>query len=241
MGDRGWYKRSVWESVVARAAGGGLDLAAVGERAQYDAAVEIPHRLDVDPAWGVLLVLGHSKAIWDPFVAWLAADRRRITAPHPLDTYAEQVVSDALDGVTGACRWLHDRARPRLSAARLAAITGLASAGPAGLSAHPEFGPWIALRAVVVLPGSPGAAAGVVATRPCGGCDAPCERALQDVLDDGATVDHEGVASNWRRWVGVRDACPVGRSHRYDAAALAYHYTKDIKYLHELVDAHTGA
>lgn len=28
-------------------------------------------------------------------------------------------------------------------------------------------------------------------------------------------------------WIAVRDACPIGREHRYPEDQLRYHYTKD--------------
>jgi hypothetical protein len=28
----------------------------------------------------------------------------------------------------------------------------------------------------------------------------------------------------WHAWLAVRDACPVGRAHRYDDDQLRYHY-----------------
>lgn len=39
----------------------------------------------------------------------------------------------------------------------------------------------------------------------------------------------------WRPWLAVRDACPLGREHRYSEQQVAYHYTKDAKWLREAV------
>jgi methylmalonic aciduria homocystinuria type C protein len=36
---------------------------------------------------------------------------------------------------------------------------------------------------------------------------------------------------DWRSWLAVRDACPVGRSARYAEEQIAYHYTKDPSHL----------
>jgi cyanocobalamin reductase (cyanide-eliminating) / alkylcobalamin dealkylase len=33
-------------------------------------------------------------------------------------------------------------------------------------------------------------------------------------------------ADTWRAWLAVRDACPVGREHRYGDDQIAYHYAK---------------
>lgn len=227
--------------IVRKARRGGLDLSALGSRAGYDAQVEPGHRLRGDEDWGVVLVLGNTKEIWNPFVAWLADDDARVAAPHPLDAYVAEVVRAAVGpGSRAEVHGLHDRARPVLSARKLAAVCGLASAGPAGLSAHDRFGPWIALRAAVVLPGP--TPRGEEARAPCADCEGPCATALTNVLSeqgrDPGEPDHTDVARRWRSWVSVRDACPVGRSWRYDTHALAYHYTKDRSQLRALVDAH---
>ena len=42
---------------------------------------------------------------------------------------------------------------------------------------------------------------------------------------------HETVRENWRSWVAIRDACPLGKAHRYSDEQIRYHYTKDIKLL----------
>jgi hypothetical protein len=49
-------------------------------------------------------------------------------------------------------------------------------------------------------------------------CDAPCHDALARAL---------ATPNDWRAWLAVRDACPIGRDYRYDDDQLRYHYTKD--------------
>ena len=36
-----------------------------------------------------------------------------------------------------------------------------------------------------------------------------------------------GLGDTWRLWLAVRDACPVGREHRYGDDQIGYHYRHD--------------
>jgi methylmalonic aciduria homocystinuria type C protein len=42
-----------------------------------------------------------------------------------------------------------------------------------------------------------------------------------------AQVGREGISDTWPLWLAVRDACPIGRAHRYDDAQIRYHYARD--------------
>jgi methylmalonic aciduria homocystinuria type C protein len=83
---------------------------------------------------------------------------------------------------------------------------------------HPVFGPWIGLRAAAVLDVDAPAGAPPLAPLPCRDCAHACEPAFARAL---------GAGDAWRAWLAVRDACPVGRTHRYGEAQLRYHCTKD--------------
>jgi methylmalonic aciduria homocystinuria type C protein len=97
---------------------------------------------------------------------------------------------------------------------RIAHLAGFAYLAPTHLSIHPIYGPWFALRAVVALPGS--AIARTPIAPPCR-CAAACTSALARAMSSKDT----------NLWIAVRDACPIGREHRYDDDQLHYHYTKD--------------
>jgi len=171
------------------------------------------------------LLVGHSRALWPPFLEQL--DPR---AEHPLDHHCEAVVTRAAAslGVVTRCFYSHHLS-PTLPIQRLAEAVGFAALSPSHLSLHPQHGPWIGLRAVVVAeiayagPPKPGL------PRPCDDCDAPCMRALERAVEKGAT-------STWRDWLEVRDRCPEASPSRYGAAQLSYHYTKERRWLDVVVD-----
>lgn len=188
-------------------------------------------RLGFEQPLGV--VVGNTKRLWPHFTRW--RELTRFQGLRPLDHYVQIQVSAAVARAL-ACvglppRWsayfshrmdysLCDGARVGpVPIQRLAHLAGLASLSPAHLSVHPRVGPWLALRAVLVLPceGSPSSAP---REQPCGGCrDRPCEGALARAL--APRLDGEPLSA---RWIAVRDACPVGRKWRYDTPQLRFHY-----------------
>ena len=194
----------------------GLDLAVA-----FDARTSAEPWL-VDPARPCGLVIGNTRAVWTPFCAAYAADRALRDAPDPLEHYVERVIAAALpsDARVFYAHRLYDGAY--LPFQRVAAAVGLGELTPAHLLVHPIFGPWIALRALVLTAGAPPSPA---APLPVPGAHTPAgEAALAAAL---AATGPDA----WRAWLAVRDACPIGRAHRYSDAQIRYHYTKDPRVL----------
>ena len=111
----------------------------------------------------------------------------------------------------------------------------LAWLAPSHLVVHPVFGPWVALRAVLVID-APGPPPGAPLDASCDECSQACKPALAAALaatSDDPIPSHGEVARGWRRWVAVRDACPRGQEHRYGEQQLRYHYTWDPAILDE--------
>jgi methylmalonic aciduria homocystinuria type C protein len=173
-------------------------------------------------------LIGNTAALWDVFIKQYSIDTTLQTAPDPLDAWVERAVHEALRRARGvsSVTFGHraDAQGGYLPMQRIARDAGLAALSPAHLSAHPEYGLWWALRALVVFeqegPPSP-----TPALAPCAGCAAPCAPALEAALSAQAHPDRASIRADWRAWVAVRDACPVGRHHRYGEGQLGYHYT----------------
>lgn len=240
--------------VLTRLAQGGIDLARAFDLATFHARAPesewletfgLPHPL--------ALVLGNTRALWPCFLDALAGDPKLCAEEHPLDAYVERVVLAALADVPVpfAIAWGHHRAAPFVPLQRIAAAAGLAELGPAHLSVHPEHGPWIGLRAVIVFR----ADAAEVDLEPaapsrCASCEQPCRAALAHALTlsqepsgdflgapAGSGSSPPPFSERQRAWVRVRDVCPVGRDSRYSALQLHYHYTKDRSTLEKAVTA----
>lgn len=197
----------------------GLDLLASLATVDYDAHVGPAFRL---PSFGreraLAVVIGNTRALW-PHV-------RMRDGAHPVDTYVvatiEEEVRTAAAGLRWEARWAHHMPAT-VGIQRAAAVAGLAWLAPSHLCVHPTFGPWIALRAVVVFDadGPPEPAPAVAA--PCD-CARGCGPVFEAAVAAGVPRDGGELRAVWRRWLAVRDACPVGRAHRYDDAQIEHHY-----------------
>lgn len=224
-----------WEPVVERIAArcrpAGLDLLRAFQVGWYNRAVEEPYRLpDLGHPSRLGVLIGNTRALWAPFLAALRRDPARLDAAEPLDDYVMATVTDALRPLPlrWHVRWAHDAAAP-VAMQRLAHVAGLAHLAPSHLSVHQVYGPWVALRAAVVIdthgPPDPPPAP----DNPCADCEHHCMAAYRRAVEAAgdATATHAALAGHWTAWLAVRDACQTGRSHRYGDDQVRYHYTKD--------------
>lgn len=199
----------------------GLDLAQPFEVQRYNAAVPQEYWLpDFDRAPTLGLLVACTRAMWPVFMA------DRPAGPDPVDRWAAQQLDEVTSDlpVRSTVRLAHEEPPRRVAMQRLAEVSGLAWQSPAHLSIHPQYGPWIALRAALVFDLDPGDVVLAEPARdPCGRCEAACGPALAEALRSRGSV-----ASSWQQWVAVRDACPVGARHRYGDQQLRYHYTNDL-------------
>lgn len=166
------------------------------------------------------ILVGNTRALWPRFTAALA--RPELAAdPHPLERYTEETIEAALPGAR--IYYGHRRYRGAfLPLQRLAVATGLGALAPSQLVIHPVFGPWLALRAAIVTPGTPPPPRPPI-EQPCR-CGAACAEALARAR--AAAGPEAGAASGaWRAWLAVRDACAL-RDHRYSDDQIHYHYTR---------------
>ncbi|MBH22964.1 MAG: hypothetical protein CMH57_00625 [Myxococcales bacterium] len=212
----------------------GLDLVQPLTAGAYNAAV--PERFAV-PELGraetLVLLVGNSRALWEPLLDALARDPALRRDPNPVDRYVREALLEALGELEGLPRWEVRWAHGAtiFAAQRMAEISGLAARSASFLSVHPEFGPWIGLRAAISvdLPGPER----LPEASPCQHCAERCGPLFEQVMDRSRRVDFAAVREGWRAWLAVRDACPIGREHRYSARQLRYHYTHDREVLEE--------
>ncbi len=211
------------------AAARGLDLLApfsvARARAELGDALALLPDLGRDDPLG--LVLGNTRAAWPRFREALVLKPGLRSHPDPFDAWITGLVVD-LVRVLDTPAWIaleHEPER-RLPIQRLAELAGLAQLGPAHLAVHPVHGPWISLRAVLVLDADAPSTA-LTSARPCDGCPAPCVAALKRALRAGTPRSQAEVAARWRDWVAIRDACPVGGPSRFEPDQVEYHYRQD--------------
>lgn len=173
------------------------------------------------------IVVGNTRALWEPFVSALRGDPSLLAHAHPLDTYVAREIRAAAQALPVRSAFALSSDTPPIAIQRIADRAGLAWLSPAYLSVHAEHGPWISLRGVIVLdaPGPEGDPP--AAPSPCHACERACEPALRLALAEGAPRGQADIARAADRWIAVRDACPVGRASRFGEQQLRYHYGKD--------------
>jgi hypothetical protein len=223
--------RPGWERVLAelreRCTAAGFDLAAACRVGWYNQVVVGDLRLeDFGSPDHLTVVIGNSRALWPSFVAALRRDPALLAAPEPLQSYTELSIAAAVRelGQRAEVRWAHEAGTRLVAIQRLAHIAGLAYLSPSHLSVHAVYGPWIALRAAITfaLPGPVGPR--VQLAPPCADCTQACLPAFERAR---ALTSTSTGASDWRPWLACRDACPVGREHRYETNQIVYHYGKE--------------
>lgn len=211
----------------------GLDVAGVLDAARYDERVP--------PAWHVARVGPGARS-----VVVLGSGGRRLAEvlgearlasgdPHPVDGFTRECVQAAADALgaaghpTTALHYWDVRAAAPGEApvpadfVALARAAGLGVPGRLRLLIHPRFGPWLAIRALLVtqlpLPATPP----LEGFDPCTGCPAPCARACPGAALDAGLLDLDRCLQTRERVAGcetacaARRACVIGEAHAYPA------------------------
>jgi methylmalonic aciduria homocystinuria type C protein len=209
------------ELIGGRCRDAGLDLHAVTSLGRYNAQVPTDCHLPGNDA-SLVIVIGNTRALWPHLDRFVLESLEPLS--DPVDTYVERVVAGAVAGVERVVdiRYAHEPPPRRVAIQRLAHVAGLAWLSPSHLCIHPTFGPWIALRAAIVLdqPAPPP----VDPVPPTCDCDSHCLPKLHAALAASESADSSAIIEHWRLWVAMRDACPVGRGHRYSNEQIVYHY-----------------
>lgn len=225
-----------WQEVVARvehaARARGFDLAHPFAVDWYNRAVEPRARLgDFGRPRALAVLLANSRAFWPIFKLQAQRDLELAAAPHPLDAYVENsvaAISAELAPERALSYFSHVTVPQALPIQRLADLVGFAAIAPSHLAIHPLHGPWVSLRAVLVLDIAGPAGEPPELSRPCSTCSKPCMAAFEQALEvSGMPLEPRAIARHADAWIAVRDACPVGQASRFEQAQLDYHYRSD--------------
>ena len=153
------------------------------------------------------ILIGNTRALWPKFRE--ALRDALAGASDPLERYTEHHIGAAFAGA----RIFYGHRRydgAFLPLQHIAVATGLGALAPSHLVIHPIYGPWFALRAVIVTAGDPPQRAPI--PKPCC-CDASCSEALARAQR----------STSWRDWLSVRDSCSL-RAWRYGDEQIRFHY-----------------
>ena len=216
----------------------GLNLVGTTAVDAYDAAV--PPALGLRrllPAARTAIVIGNGGgAFWAAFRDFCRAHPEHEREPDPIDAFTRRVIETVIAATIDTrvpTRLLYPFRYPDdpVSFMRLAECAGLGRPSLLGVLVHPVFGPWIALRAALLVPLILAAPRPADGFDPCPGCT---ERACVDACPAGAVT-----AAGWdvprcaahrlqaedpcASRCHARFDCVIGRPYRYSPDALEYH------------------
>jgi hypothetical protein len=217
------------EHALAALADAGLGLTRGLAIETYDALVPPPWRsAGLAPgARGALVVGNAGRALWERF----QASPERALVDDPLDAYTRRALAEAarLAPAPAAIAFYSDRRDGQyLPLVALARRAGFGSPSRIGVLIHPVYGPWIALRAVLLVGASLESGA-PLDFEPCRGCPAPCASACHGGVIAADGVDRAGcyrarlTLPACAEACDARSACVVGPEHAYSREQIAHH------------------
>jgi hypothetical protein len=211
----------------------GLNLRGALSAAHYDALVPAAWRTAalLPDARTALVVGSGGRALWSALRAAPEFD----AASDPVETYTARVL-DALAGDLSRAGHpsrvlypMEQRGGVWADFVALAREAGLGASSRLGLLLHPIYGPWLSIRAVLLIGLECPAGAPLNGFDPCERCATPCAEACP-----GGAVRPEGISARvcyetqrtepaCALRCNARRACVVGQEHAYAAEAEAHH------------------
>jgi len=161
----------------------------------------------------------------------------------PVDSFALRVVERAVAALRSSgsgCRALFAfqvRGGAYADFVALGRASGMGAPSRLGLLLHPRFGPWLALRALLVTDRPLAPTRGARVFDPCPSCSAPCASAchgaavapLRFEVDRCWRTRREDPECRLR--CDARRACPIGAEHAPDREMEAHHMRASLPYL----------
>ncbi|KAH9256050.1 hypothetical protein BASA81_005826 [Batrachochytrium salamandrivorans] len=196
----------------------GLDICVELNTSWYNEIKPLPHLVSF-PEQKRGLLIANSKHVWPFFTRWFSALPEPLA--HPFDTFVAEQLAEALREARLEpldVFYVQDTAR-LVAFQRLAQVTGICVLDlDLHLCVHPVFGPWFALRALVVL------------DEPSAMLQKPSLPVIE--LDKGEVqqsvqwLERALKTLEWTSWAEMRKCISLGKEHRYSKAQLIYHYSK---------------
>lgn len=183
------------------------------------------------------LLVGNSAAIWQPFLQYLRDSPDRVDSMDPFDDYLQSILQGVQDDMKNESTFAPLDIEVRLSTGMgcdfvdmlcAARVSGLAYfSQSAHLSMHPTFGPWWAIRSVIILDVDfdESFSCPELHINPIADLEAELEIVTAALKAKGGI---ETWKHNWREWVEMRKLS--GRhhvEHQYSEDQIEYHYSKN--------------
>lgn len=227
--------------IIAVLAPHGFNLIGTTTVTAYEALVPAPYHVTaLLPQAKTLVVIGNGGGeFWSKFRAYCEARPGYLQGrQHPLDDYTVGVIESALTPVLERSGTVYRYLYPfrfwtePVSFMHLARAAGLAGPSILGVVIHPTYGPWIALRAALLIDQElyiPQVAPGFDPCPTCTerACIAACPAGAVSVekgWDISTCVQHRlRVVTDCVERCHARYDCVYGRAHRYPPDELWYH------------------
>lgn len=229
------------QRVQSHAAANGLNLCGVVSAARFDACQPKGRRVRerLEDCDTVLLLGAGGSTFWDKMTEALGAGFVAEPRPdyHPVNDYTARLAhetSDLLRSAGHECQVVYPDDTPPLNFLQLAEMAGLGTISPViGLLLNPDYGPWVSLRAALLVAGSPFGSPGgrPEPFQPCLTCHKPCLLPCPVQVFDGRGNANFHACGKHRHGGGcatgcdVRRSCPVGAHHRYGGAEERFRHT----------------
>ncbi|MGE0826948.1 MAG: hypothetical protein AB7G75_09780 [Candidatus Binatia bacterium] len=219
----------------------GLNLIGTAAVTAYEALVPQSYYVrSLLPGANSLVVIGSGgREFWQGFRAYGEMHPGYVqTHEHPLDDYTveilEQAVTPVLDDAGAQYRYLYPFRfwTEPVSFMHLARAAGIAGPSILGITIHPHYGPWMALRAAILLDQSVFTEPVAADFDPCPSCvERPCITSCpasaispEKNWDVPTCVHHRlRVATDCVDYCHARYECVYGRAYRYPLDELQYH------------------
>lgn len=229
------------QDITAALAPYGFNLIGTATVAAYEALVPAQyHVASLLPQAKTLVVIGNGGgAFWSGFRAYCETRPGYLQEhQHPLDDYTVEIIESALApclaGSGAVYRYLYPFRfwTEPVSFMHLARAAGLAGPSILGVVIHPVYGPWLALRAALLIDQELYASPAAPSFDPCPTCServciAACPAnavSAEKGWDIPACVQHRlQVTGDCLNRCHARYDCVYGRGHRYPPDELRYH------------------
>jgi hypothetical protein len=162
------------------------------------------------------IIIGNTKNFWIPFMKEYELNFKDCS--NPVDKYTENVikklVKQEFSQIKYFVKFSHDVENNEIVSMQKAChVSGLAfNEENIGLCIHPIYGPWFALRAVIVFD-----------------LDAPSE--VETIKEfPGSEMDLKNMKIEMKKamvtgnWLNVRNVCQLGNEYKYSQEQIDYHY-----------------
>jgi len=201
---------------------------------------EVPDNQKIAPllkgAKSAIVIGNAGRNFWNAYTVFLEAnpDYPKDSA-RALDNYtadAVRKVSKDLDenGISNRLIFYWEQVDGRfVPLMRLAEQAGMGKPGKIGVMIHPEYGPWLAYRAVILTTVELEPTAPLIDFNPCDDCEAPCVPACtgESMSDTGWDMNKctmaKVVNKDCAKACAARWECVLGQNYRYPPEEIAYH------------------